>query len=270
MKWPSKCPFTWVSAQDKTSLDPFYTIFEWLRQQVDHATKRLPVHDTWDSSRKKLMIASIDFCEYLVPLIQWLTPGICRRINGKSLYTVFQIPNQSTSYITSMFLSELSDARKGYWAEKLGIHTEEYKKILDNYTVGIRTIIELWQNILETYRSKYGTWPTPQQIASYREFIMNFSHHMWASPGFFSIAIAQHIIEVPKGWFALDNCDQPYIIFRCLEKLHNEYRHLSDEPANQLRQKLTGASCPALPKIREVAEVCCKVLEECYEYTLTK
>jgi hypothetical protein len=79
-----------------------------------------------------------------------------------------------------------------------------------------------------------------------------------------------NVLDAQGGGFLLDQNDQVIIKDSCLEMLYDEHDFLSDRPAHDLRQNLTGASCPALPKIREIAEACCKVLEECYEHALTK
>lgn len=59
-----------MSHEAETSACPMQQIFGWLREQVVHATKILPLHNNQDARKKELIKASIIFADYLIPLIR--------------------------------------------------------------------------------------------------------------------------------------------------------------------------------------------------------
>lgn len=269
-----KCPVKYLIQPSEPSRCPLTKLMRWFWEKYAHITNKLP-YRVPNPIRDELVRVSSTYSALLIKHKQWVIQELSERMRkwweklaqpGKTREEVLEEIFLEHSLPTQTLLLILVEIDVYHEKDFAAIAQSEdaYMRAQNAYQIWIQNVGKIWRILLKTYRHRYRRFPTPEELPSFREFVIHFITRLGESPGFFAGALWKSIndlgdgaiLQINRTWDVRINTR---VITRAQWKVIKKLKTFTD-----IWNSIQNGYCPALSMIPKITEMCCEAFEAGY------
>lgn len=261
---PWKCPVKHLIQPVEPSRCPFGRLYNWFLGRIAHITKTVP-YRVAEKERDELVRVSSIYASLLVKhkagVIQEVRDRLAQQ--GQEMINVCK-PGSSRDDILWDIFFDAQDMKHAKDFETIAKSEEPFRRAQVLYHTGVENIGKIWIRVLQKYRETYRRFPTPEELTSFRPFVVYFATKLWESPSFLANAIMTGIKQV-DGWKAvkIGKDGMVQISGKALQVAQRKATITFNTTTN-IHGFIENGYCPALSMIPKITEMCCEAFEAGY------